>query len=228
MHNRLLEAERLASLGEIVSGMAHEIRNPLMIMGGMLKRMRKKNAAQQDNIADIDSVLSIIGQMETMLKDMLTIPQDSGESYQMISMNDLLEHTLELIDDSLAEIKIEKNYDADIPKTLADERLLKQAFFNIMLNAVQAMDGKGRMILRTRQQVLNGWLLVVGEVEVSGGGIALDVMHNVFNPFFTTKTKGSGLGLSFSHKIVSSHNGIIEVHNQGDGAAFVIFLPAQA
>jgi signal transduction histidine kinase len=94
-----------------------------------------------------------------------------------------------------------------------------------MLNAVQALNGGGRIILRAGTETRNGRTMAAGEVEDSGGGIDPSVMSKIFNPIFTTKSHGSGLGLSHAYGIVSRHNGSIEVHNQDMGASFVVLLP---
>lgn len=228
MHTRLLEADRLAALGEIVSGMAHEIRNPLMTIGGFVKRVRKKMADDDINASYLDTALEQVMRVENLLGDMFAIPYDPGDNYRSIQMEELLEESLTLLGDMLEGIEVKRVYHKNLPPVYVDERLLKQAFFNIMLNAVQAMNNHGKLILRTRRQTVNNILMVAGEVEDSGGGMTLQTMHNVFNPFFTTRPQGSGLGLSYAYKIVTRHEGIIEVHNQGQGAAFVICLPALA
>jgi signal transduction histidine kinase len=94
-----------------------------------------------------------------------------------------------------------------------------------MLNAVQAVKGKGKIILRTGTGTRDGRIMAAGEVEDSGGGIDPAIMGKIFNPFFTTKSDGAGLGLSHAYSIVSRHKGSIEVHNQGLGASLVVLLP---
>ncbi len=227
MRLRLLEADRLAALGEIVSGMAHEIRNPLMTIGGFARRARKKIEDSDENAAYLDAMLTQVARIENLLSAMFVIPYDPSENYKSVAVQNLLDEALSLLGNDMAEaIEVERQYQPGLPPVYVDERLLKQAFFNIMLNAVQAVKKRGKIILRTRLKNINNVPMVGGEVEDSGGGVSMEAMHSVFNPFFTTKAQGSGLGLSYAHQIVSRHHGLIEFHNQGEGAAFVIYLPA--
>ena len=227
MRTQLLEADRLASLGEIASGMAHEIRNPLMAIGGLTTRARKRMNTDDPNSVYLDAVIEEVKRMENVLKEIFAIPYDMDKNLTNAPISSIMDDALLLLGGMTAAIAVTREYEKNLPEVYCDERLIKQVFFNIMMNAVQAISGhSGKIILRTKSLTRDGRLMVVGEVEDSGGGISLDIMHNVFDPFFTTKGEGSGLGLSYAYKIVARHGGTIEVHNRGQGAAFTVLLPA--
>ena len=230
MRNRLLEADKLAALGEIAAGVAHEIRNPLVSIGGFTRRIRKKIANDSDIRPYLDVIIEEVTRLERTLNEMLDFSTDSRESYEEHDLNRIMKDSLDLIKRELDDsgIKVVKHLSDSLPKVFCDDRQIKHVFFNLFLNAKQAMEPVGGTIsLRTFTVVREGKQFVAGEVIDSGGGISLDVIHNIFNPFFTTKDTGTGLGLSIAHKIITRHFGQVEVHNhEGQGAGFLVTLPA--
>jgi len=126
----------------------------------------------------------------------------------------------------LGGIQLIKQFAEELPKVRGDHQQLKQAFFNLISNAYQAMNGKGTLSIRVNPTTKNGSSYIRVEVEDTGKGIDSENLHNIFNPFFTTKDSSLGLGLPIVYKIITSHQGQIEVDNHpGKGVTFIITLP---
>ena len=229
MRSRLLEADKLAALGEVAAGVAHEIRNPLVSIGGFTRRIRKKVGDNSQITPYLDVIIEEVTRLERTLNEMLDFSTDSRSQYEEVELNNVMDSALELLRRELEENRIEvaRNY-ADDTKVYCDERQIKHVFLNLYLNAIQAMGPEGgRLTLRTFKIMREAKSFVAGEVTDTGGGIPMNVIHNIFNPFFTTKDTGSGLGLSIVHKIVTRHFGQVEVHTQeGKGATMLVTLPA--
>ncbi len=230
MRNRLLEADKLAALGEVAAGVAHEIRNPLVSIGGFTRRIRKKVGDDSAITPYLDVIIEEVTRLERTLNEMLDFSTDARDHFEEHSLSTIMEQSLDLlkrdVDDN--NVQVVKEFAPGLPPTFCDERQIKHVFLNIYLNAVQAMGHQGGVLtLRTFSVVREGKQFVAGEVSDTGGGIPMEVIHNIFNPFFTTKDTGSGLGLSIVHKIVTRHFGQVEVHNrEGEGASFLVTLPA--
>ncbi len=230
MRNRLLEADKLAALGEVAAGVAHEIRNPLVSIGGFTRRIRKKVGKDSNITPYLDVIIEEVTRLERTLNEMLDFSTDARNHFEEHDLNTIMDEALELLRRDLQDGRVEvvHQFSKDLPPVFCDDRQIKHVFLNIYLNALQAMGIKGgRLTLRSFAVVREGKQFVAGEVSDTGGGIPMDVIHNIFNPFFTTKDSGSGLGLSIVHKIVTRHFGQVEVHNrEGEGASFLVTLPA--
>ncbi|MCB2191412.1 MAG: GAF domain-containing protein [Deltaproteobacteria bacterium] len=230
MRNRLLEADKLAALGEIAAGVAHEIRNPLVSIGGFTRRIRKKVGDDSPITAYLDVIIEEVSRLERTLNEMLDFSSDARGHFEEHDLNQIIEQSLDLLERELVDNNVEVKLELGkgLPPVYCDDRQIKHVFLNLILNAVQAMGpDHGRLTMRTFSVMREGKQFVAGEVSDTGGGIPMEVVHNIFNPFFTTKDAGSGLGLSIVHKIVTRHFGQVEVHNRGDeGASFLVTLPA--
>ena len=230
MRNRLLEADKLAALGEIAAGVAHEIRNPLVSIGGFTRRIRKKVGDDSPITSYLDVIIEESTRLERTLNEMLDFSSESRNLFEEHQLSAIMDQALDLLARDMAEKQVEvvRDYAPHLPAIYCDDRQVKHVFLNLLLNAMQALGGlPGRVYLRTFSVTREGKKFVAGEVTDSGGGIGLDVIHKIFNPFFTTKDTGSGLGLSIVHKIITRHLGQVEVHNrEGVGASFLVTLPA--
>ena len=230
MRNRLLEADKLAALGEIAAGVAHEIRNPLVSIGGFTRRIRKKVGDDSPITPYLDVIIEEVSRLERTLNEMLDFSSDARGHFEEHDLNQIIDQSLELLERELKENNVEvvRELGKGLPPVFCDDRQIKHVFLNLILNAIQAMGpDHGRLTMRTFSVMREGKQFVAGEVSDTGGGIPMEVVHNIFNPFFTTKDAGSGLGLSIVHKIVTRHFGQVEVHNRGDeGASFLVTLPA--
>ncbi len=229
MRNRLLEADKLAALGEIAAGVAHEIRNPLVSIGGFTRRIRKRVGDDSPITPYLEVIIEEVTRLERTLNEMLEFSSEKRDHFEENDLNEIIDRSLDLLRRDLDDKRIEvvRHYSTDLPKVFCDERQIKHVFLNLFINAIQAMDMGGRLTLRTFTVVRESKQFVAGEVSDTGGGIPMDVVHHIFNPFFTTKDQGSGMGLSIVHKIVTRHFGGVEVHNrEGEGTSFLVTLPA--
>lgn len=223
---RLMETEKLAALGELAAGMAHEIRNPLVSIGGFTRRVDRT----VDDASPVKPYLAVIinevEKLERTLNEILTFSGEGQDHFAPTDLNRIVEEALGLLKREFEEtqIEVERDY-GELPPVVCDGRQVKHVFFNIFLNARQAMGSQGRLTIRTGLET-GRQPRVWCEVSDTGAGIAPHLLHNIFNPFFTTKDSGSGLGLSIAHKIMTRHQGEISVTNKpGAGAAFTVKLP---
>jgi signal transduction histidine kinase len=227
--NLLVHREKMAALGELCNSVAHEIKNPLVAIGGFARRLYREIPDEAPEKRYTQTIMIEVGRLERILNDLYHYTRDESMAYQECDLRDILEDTLSMISEKFddEEIVIVKQFAEYLPKINGDYDQLKQAFFNMISNAYQAMNGKGRLSIRIRPISKNGSSFVRVEVEDTGKGIDPENLHNIFNPFYSTKESGVGLGLPIVHKIVISHRGHIEVDNHpGEGVNFIITLPA--
>jgi signal transduction histidine kinase len=147
-----------------------------------------------------------------------------------LDLREVMEESLSMISEGLRSggIQLDKEFSEKVPGVKGDYYQLKQAFFNLISNAYESMNGKGRLSIRIHPLLKNGSSFVRVEVEDTGAGIDPESLHHIFNPFYTTKDNRLGLGLSIIHKIATFHQGQIEVNNHpGKGVTFLLTLPAQ-
>ncbi len=228
---RLIENEKMRSLGEMMANIAHEIKNPLVVIGGFTKRLAKTARLDENEGRYVDIITKEVARLESILNEILNYVKEAPLLFELCDINNLLDEILYLLasDKTWAHIKITKEYDAHLPFALCDVQQIKQVFINILMNSFEAMRGKGTITVGTEQTTSEEKPFLAVSIKDSGGGISPAVMDNIFNPFFTTKEKGIGLGLAISNKIVTHHGGDIEVKNKpGEGALFVVYLPSQS
>lgn len=225
---RLIESEKLVAIGEMASGLAHEIRNPLVSIGGFARRLLKKF---QDDDVQVQSysqvIITEVERLEKTLNEILDFSQDPRGKYKGWDLNRILEKALNLLQGELdiRKIAVQKEW-GKLPLVFGDNHQLRHVFYNLFLNSCQAMPQGGVLTLRTyvNKGAVRSW--IVCEVKDTGGGIPLELLHNIFNPFFTTKAQGSGLGLSIVHKIITRHQGEVAIDNRpGEGVSFLIKFP---
>ncbi len=224
MQARLVHAEKLLALGEMAATLAHEIRNPLMSIGGFAKRLHQQNSLDPSHVVYVERIVKEVERLEKLMDGIVRFSSKSG--YELLSedINKIMEEVIQFFEDDFRRNRIDviKNLFLDMPMIEVDRQQIKLAFNNLMANAIQAMGGGGTLKLKTRHE--GEW--IVAEVSDTGGGIAPEIMGNIFNPFYTTKETGTGLGLAITHSIITNHKGIIEVNNNmGVGVTFTIKLP---
>lgn len=225
---RVIEHEKLRSLGEMTASIAHEIRNPLVIIGGFTKRLARQVQIDEKDNRYIEIIIGEVARLETILNEILDYVKDTPLLQEPCNANSLLDEILYLLasDKIWERVRIVKGYQAELPSVVCDVHQIKQVFINIILNAFQAMGGGGTLTVRTEKALYQDRSCVKVSVADTGGGIDPSLLDNIFNPFFTTKERGTGLGLAISNKIVMHHDGHIEVRNRaGEGATFGIYLP---
>lgn len=224
--NKLIQAEKMAALGQMAAGIAHEIRNPLVSIGGFARRLagRVADESQEKRYAEI--IIKEVRRIEKIIQDILTFSKDSAPAMEECSVNDIVEDALGLYIEDLTEggCRIIKELTPDLPAILVDPQQLMQVLTNVISNAEQAMGGGGELAVKTFIADTAGSVAI--SIADTGGGIPEDIMGNIFTPFFTTKVAGTGLGLSICHRIIEKHEGRIEVRSeQGRGTKFIIKLP---
>lgn len=228
---RLIEQEKFRSLGEMTANIAHEIKNPLVIIGGFTKRLARKVTLERTENRYIDIILKEVARLEGILNEILDYVRDNPTQAETCRLNSCIDEILYLLtsDPAWVQVDVVKEYDDALPPIKCDEQQIKQVFINILMNAYEAVRGIGRITVKTEQTTLEGRQFVGASFSDSGGGIDPSVIENVFNPFFTTKERGTGLGLAISNKIIINHGGRIEVHNAvGKGVTFVVYLPVES
>jgi len=224
----LIKTERLAMIGRLASGVAHEINNPLggiLLYSGLVIEDPNIQGISKDNMG---KVIDEATRCKKIVKGLLDFARQNKPETKPASVNELLETTLSLIGKQSVfhNIKIEKTLRPGLPLTPMDSGQIQQVFINIIMNAAEAMQGKGNLVITTRLSADDK--LVEIEFADTGCGIKSEVMTKIFEPFFTTKEpgKGTGLGLAISYGIIEKHQGKIDVTSQvGQGATFRVKLP---
>ncbi len=221
----MMHSERLATLGQLAAGVAHEINNPLAVVMG-----RAEFLASEISNADL-TVLKSIKTIEhesekaaSIVRKFLSFARQPEPKPELTDINKLLENSLTLASHQalIEKITIVKNIDEKIPKILADPQQIQQVFINVILNAFQSMQGGGKLLVATR--VKNG--VVETKFTDTGSGIAKEDLNKIFDPFFTTKKRGTGLGLAISKNIIDKHNGTIGIESElNKGSVVTIKLP---
>jgi len=222
---QVFQAEKLAALGQLSAGMAHEINNPLFVISGRLEMLKQEELPLEfkESINLIDSQTNRI---RKLVDRILKFARKSTLTLEAVNINEIIELTLPLANHNMppaVKIGIEKSLENNMPKILGDADQLQEVFLNIIINAYQAMPNGGVIKITTRN-FQN--LYVQIQVTDTGVGIAMANFKNIFMPFFSTKGKGTGLGLSICHNIIKNHNGSIELESQvNQGTTFTIKLP---
>lgn len=227
IQGRLVRSEKLASLGELVAGIAHEINNPLTGIMVFSSLVLEDSRLPQDLREDMEVINRETERCSGIVRRLLEFSRESPPHKAPESINHLLDNTLHLLENqtSFHNISIVRHYDPDLPAILVDGNQLNQVFMNILLNAAQAMPGGGTLTLGTELAASAEHVAI--RFRDTGCGISEEGLQRIFDPFFTTKEDGgTGLGLSVSYGIIENHGGKIEVDSRvGEGATFTVLLP---
>ncbi|MBM4275839.1 MAG: GAF domain-containing protein [Deltaproteobacteria bacterium] len=227
IRERMLESDRLAALSSLASGMAHEIRNPLVSIGGFARRIAKLVDEKSPLRGYVEVIQEEVTRLEKLLREILDFTGENLSYYGDHDLGKIIEDTLILVQRDLDafKIKVVKDF-SPLPRLHCDDRQMKQVFYNLFQNAIQAMHQGGVLTIRTYTMNKEDGVYAAAAISDTGGGIPLEVLHNIFNPFFSTKDYGTGLGLAIAQRIVSRHYGQIEVNNEmGKGVTFIVSLP---
>ncbi len=225
---QLLQNEKMASLGKLAAGVAHQLNNPL---GGIMlysRLIQEEYELTESAKEDLTRILKDAERCRDTVKELLVFARQTRQEKQFHDINKALTRTLFLLEKQVLfhNILIETRLSADIPQVLGDIQQLNHVFMNIVLNAAQAMDGRGKLCITTALSPDKQHVII--EISDTGPGIPDEVLPHVFEPFYTTKEegKGTGLGLSLAYGIVESHQGKITARNNPkQGSVFVIELP---
>jgi signal transduction histidine kinase len=221
---RLLKVERLSVLGQITSQVAHELRNPLTIIGGFAHSILKKMDAHDSDYEYLKIITKETERMENILNNVLNFSKPDKFNLEMVNLNDLVDQTLEMMESEidLTKISIVKLPAPEIPLVQANSDLIRQALINIFRNSIWAMPQGGILSVVTQKNERT----VKIEIKDTGFGISSQHRNNVFDAFFTTRSDACGLGLTVSAEIIKNHGGKIGVDSvEGKGSTFNIELP---
>lgn len=227
---QLLQSEKLASLGQLISSIAHEINNPLTPIIGYSQTLLKHPGVDEKTMQGLEVINSSANRVVKIIEKLLSFSRKYKPLRIYEDINNLIEQSLEFREYQLqvGSIEIVKDLDPELPNTMVDPNQLQQVFTNIILNAEQAMSedhGHGSLTVKTRSKNKN---IVEISISDNGPGIPKEVIGKVFDPFFTTKEpgKGTGLGLAVAYGIIKEHGGdIYTISEEGKGTTFVIELP---
>ncbi|HAK60569.1 MAG TPA: histidine kinase, partial [Nitrospiraceae bacterium] len=229
-YEQMKRADRLASIGEMAAGIAHEIKNPLAGVAGVIQVL-KKDLPQGDQMrAVLDEVLSQIERMDKAVRNLLSFARPPEPKMSLVDLNELIGKLFDFLAPQFAKYSIvtERKLEAGIPWLSLDPDLVQQAFLNIALNAIQAMPEGGRFTVETRSEESDeeapGLVQVI--LTDTGTGVYSENTNRIFSPFFTTRQQGTGLGLSITQRIIEQHGGEISVSNPAaKGASFTVSFP---
>ncbi|MFA5073943.1 MAG: ATP-binding protein, partial [Nitrospirota bacterium] len=228
LHEQLVQSEKMAALGSMIAEITHEIRNPLVSLGGFARRLAKKITEGEER-KYIDIILNEVSRLEGIIQDNLGYIKEAAPQFSETDMNSVLSDILFLYEEELAQrhIHVETGFSPELPFLLVDARQIKQAVINIIKNAMDAMEKGGTLSIKTfYEPELKKAMVEIGD---TGPGISPKAMHSIFNPYYTTKPRGTGLGLPIANRIIRAHGGKIEIKTKETGGAiFVIKLPHPA
>ncbi|HHP7233298.1 MAG TPA: nitrogen regulation protein NR(II) [Desulfobacterales bacterium] len=225
---QLLQSEKMASLGKLAAGVAHQLNNPLGGITLFTKLVLEDYELEEGVREDLGRVLRDAERCKDTVKELLEFTRQTRHLMQPHDINRAIERTLFLLENQslFQNIEIVKELDASLPPVNSDIQQLNHMFMNIILNAAEAMEGDGRLVFKTGMVANEAWVRI--EISDSGPGIPADILPQIFDPFFTTKDegKGTGLGLSLVYGIVENHGGRIKCESPGGrGTTFIIELP---
>ncbi|MDL1970522.1 MAG: ATP-binding protein [Candidatus Desulfofervidaceae bacterium] len=222
-HQELIRSERLAAMGTAVAHVAHEIKNPLIVIGGFANQLLRSFEKDEKVKKKLGIIVKEASHLEGFLKDIGHFAKDITPQKETVDLNQLIEEIIVFVEPELVNRKISlKTYLTPLsPFIHADPVQIKQVLLNLIKNAVEAMPEGGQLTIRTYKN--NEGII---EISDTGKGIPKEILDKIFNPFFTTKKDGTGLGLSICHKIVTAHRGKIQVESEVDrGTTVTIILP---
>jgi len=227
LESQLIQSEKMAAIGQLAAGIAHEIRNPLGIITNALYDLGEVVDTTKPEVQeDLRIAKEEMARVQEIINNLLEFSHESRAELESVDINDLLRKTLQLMNKSLqnSEVRVLTDF-GPLTRCVANQNALRQIFLNLITNAVQAMPNGGE--LRVRTAVLDGGRIQL-EVRDTGVGIPPEHLQDIFNPFFTTKApgQGTGLGLSVVHSVVKRYRGEIQVHSQlNTGTTFTIEFP---
>ena len=226
--DKLIRYERLSAVGEVAAKVTHEIRNPMVVIGGFARRILKKDHDGELNRNYVKIIVEEIGRMENILTDILYFAKPAVPKCDTVDINRIVRNSIEVLSFETEEnnISIEEHLDPNLPMLFIDENQVRRVLINLIQNAIQAMPDGGTITFSTTNEE-DQWVII--ETADTGVGISDDDMDKLFDAFFSSKSTGSGLGLTVSAQIINNHGGTIEAQKrEPKGTIFKIKLPVKA
>ncbi len=224
LEEKLSQAERLSSLGEMTAAISHEIRNPLGIIKSSAEHLKKKGLPDDPSFKIIDIIVEEARRLNSIITDFINFARPRNPNLQPCGVEEIIEKNLNFLSAQAKEqgIQIIKQLNGQSPEIVADKEMLYQAFLNIALNAMQAMPTGGEMVIETKSN--DHFVKVI--FDDTGEGIADEIISKIWDPFFTSKEKGTGLGLGIVKSIIEIHGGQVNVANKATkGVRVKVKLP---
>ncbi|MFV1975851.1 MAG: ATP-binding protein [Candidatus Scalindua sp.] len=221
---RLIRSEKLAAIGTMSSYVAHEIRNPLVTIGGFAKTLSRFDFTDLKIKANIDIIIEEVKRLEKILNNITDFGKPSTPEKVDTQICEIMENTCILMESYFQEkhIKLHKKFETDVPEISVDPAQIKQVFLNILMNAVEAMPDGGQLDVQIESTNESIKIYIID----TGKGIKQEVLQNIYDPFFTTKPSGTGVGLSVSFKVIEEHGGTIDATSeQGKSTTMLLTLP---
>jgi signal transduction histidine kinase len=227
--SQMQRADRLASLGTLTAALAHEIRNPLVAIKTFTQLLPERFDDEEFRNHFLHIVSGEVDRISSLINELLEFARPSDPKVEAEDVHPILDSIILLVSTGTKkkQIHISKAFSANLPRIPIDREQIKQVFLNILINAIDATPENGEIVVKTRPYIKSGGEPYVQiEFTDTGCGIPPEHLENIFNPFFTTKHKGSGLGLSISSQIIQEHQGYIDVQSRLDaGSSFYVNLP---
>jgi signal transduction histidine kinase len=219
--NQLIKAERITSLVEMASTVVHEIRNPLSSIKGAIEILEADVSEERMEFAKIAK--REIERLDNIVQSFFDFSRSKNLNKQKVQIDQVISEVVTLIKEQaeLQRVQLSYNFNSDLPMVDADPNQVKQVLLNLAVNSLQAMPEGGHLKFRACAET--GYVII--EVEDTGGGIPKEIAKKIFEPFFSTKQRGLGLGLTIAHKIMTGHGGNIEFLNTDTGVKFILRFP---
>jgi len=235
LERSLRQSEKLATIGQLASGLAHEVGTPLNIIGGRAELMKRRPEDKEGAQKNLDIIVQQTERITKIIQQLLGFVRKKKADMKVVTIKAILRNTLDFLDHQIQKqgVSVVEEIKDDLPLVLGDSDQLQQVFLNLILNAIQAMPEGGTLRIsalskRIAKEDVEGTERQYVEVslEDTGMGMEKEALSNIFNPFFTTKDTGTGLGLMVSQGIVQDHEGWIDVESEiGEGSVFKVYFP---
>lgn len=229
LHEKEMErANRMATIGELASSIAHEIRNPLAGIGGAIRVLRSDKALSDNRRELLEEVDKQIERMDRLTRDLLDYSKPAPARLVFTDVHGVLDSALFLtpLNRAGSRYRVRKEYELSLPKIQIDPSKIQQVVLNILLNAIQAMDDDGEVVIKTSAGGEKAGRRLLVEIADNGVGMSAETLENALRPFFTTKKTGTGLGLAIGLQIMESHGGSIAMRSEeGKGTTFTLLFP---
>jgi two-component system sensor histidine kinase HydH len=225
LQDEIRRKEKLAAIGDLAAGVAHEIRNPLSSIKGIASYYKEKFADGSEDKEMAGVMIEETDRLNRVISELLEFARPSKLNLKLSDLNELLKHSARFIQQEATtkNIQIHLNLTPDAVEAEVDPDRLTQCFLNLYLNALQAMKNGGQLAIASATRV-DGSVSI--DIRDNGSGISTDDLSKIFDPYYTTKPKGTGLGLAIVHKIIEAHHGQIKARSIiGQGSVFSIILP---
>lgn len=225
---RMQRADKLATIGELASSVAHEIKNPLAGINGVIQVLLKDEEIPYKAKEILREILNLTARLDRTVNNLLRFSKDTPAQFSMTNINEIIKKTLFIIEQQAitSKVVLQIQLDSSIPDSLMDEEQIVHLLINIILNAIQAMPDGGKISIKTSLDERDGNKYIKVSISDTGVGIPEGIRDKIFDPFFTTRPHGTGLGLYICKRIIKAHNGEIWVESEENrGSTFYFIIP---